>query len=117
MPICTLCEHVACMQWLKNVFLAYLQEWEDEVAQRTEYSAGQRAKMLLSQETMSGLRMTGVHTLAPHIEYLQLTICTSVDGYNDAITIFTNMHVVNLHIIYSDILSGVRASPTCCQRC
>ena len=32
-----------------------------------------------------------------HIEYLQLTICTSVDGYNDAITIFTNMHVVDLH--------------------
>ena len=39
----------------KEFFLAYLQEWEDEVAQRTEYSAGQRAKMLLSQETMSGL--------------------------------------------------------------
>ena len=35
--------------------------------------------------------------LLHHIEYLQLTICTSVDGYNDAITIFTNMHVVDLH--------------------
>ena len=44
--------------------------------------------------------MTGVHTLAPHIEYLQLTICTSVDSYNDAITIFTKMHVVDLHIFY-----------------
>ena len=44
--------------------------------------------------------MTGVHTLAPHIEYLQLTICTSVDSYNDAITIFTKMHVVDLHNFY-----------------
>ena len=35
--------------------------------------------------------------LLHHIEHLQLTICTSVDGYNDAITIFTNMHVVDLH--------------------
>lgn len=87
------------------------------MAQRTEYSAGQSAKMLLSQETMSGLRMTGVHTLVPHIEYLQLTICTSVDGYSDAITIFTNMHVVDLHIIYSNIFYGVWASPTCCQGC
>lgn len=94
-------EHVAYMQWLQNVFLAYLQEWEDEVAQTIEYSAGQRAKMLLSHETTSGLRMTRVHILLHYILkiYSRLSVYTSVGGYNNAVTIFTNTHIVNLHII------------------
>ena len=55
------CPHIvtnAClynMQRLKNVFLPYLQEWEDEVAHKTEYTAREQAKMLLSHEMMNGI--------------------------------------------------------------
>ena len=94
-------EHVAHMQWLQNVFLAFLQEWENEVSQTIQYSTGQRAKMLLSHETMSGLQITGVHILLHYILKIcsRLSVYTSVDDYNNAVTIFINTHIVNLHII------------------
>ena len=48
------------LQWLKDEFLKYLQDWEDEVNQKTGYTAGQKAKMLLSVQSLKGLRMTGM---------------------------------------------------------
>ena len=62
------------MQWLKNVFLGYLKEWEDEVDAMAEegYRASDRAKMTLSKETIDGLRMTGIIIKCRH-----MTLCTS----------------------------------------
>ena len=47
------------LQWLENDFLAYLQVWEDSVK---DFPANERKKMMLSQETLEGLRITGVQT-------------------------------------------------------
>ena len=47
------------LQWLENDFLAYLQVWEDSVK---DFPAYERKKMMLSQETLEGLRITGVQT-------------------------------------------------------
>ena len=47
-------------QWLREDFLGYLDEWEASVAARPGFSKAERNKMLLSQETLSGLRLTGM---------------------------------------------------------
>ena len=43
--------------WLENDFLAHQQVWEDSVEDSQEY---ERKKMMLSQETLEGLQITGV---------------------------------------------------------
>ena len=48
------------LQWLKNVFLVYLPEWEEEVMQKQGYNAGKKGEMLLSKEAMEALRVTGI---------------------------------------------------------
>jgi len=47
------------LQWLENDFLNYLDEWEQSVKQRKGFTPAQRTMMLLSPETLEGLRMTG----------------------------------------------------------
>ena len=49
------------VQWLKEDFLGYLQEWDTSVEQRTgDFTEAERKKMRLSDETLEGLRMTGI---------------------------------------------------------
>ena len=48
------------MQWLQEVFLGYLTEWEKSVQERPNFTALQKRKMLLSPETLLGLRITGM---------------------------------------------------------
>ena len=48
------------VQWLKDCFLAYLDEWEHSVQGRgEEFTKSEKERMLLSAETRLGLRMTG----------------------------------------------------------
>ena len=56
------------LQWLKEDFLGYLDEWEDSVEQRKGFTASQKAMMLLSRETIEGLRTTG------RISFLEYTL-------------------------------------------
>jgi hypothetical protein len=44
------------MQWLEDEFLPYLKEWECSVMNRPGFTPAQRKKMLLSEETLLGLR-------------------------------------------------------------
>ena len=46
------------LQWLKKDFLRYLSEWE-EYADKNTTSAKDNGKMMLSRETLEGIRMTG----------------------------------------------------------
>lgn len=48
-----------CIQWLKEEFLEYLDAWERSVKARPNYKAVERKKMMLSTETLLGLRITG----------------------------------------------------------
>ena len=61
------CEHCAHLQlsslhvqWLTEVFLPYLDEWEDSVSERSGFTKTQKGMMLLSRETRMGLRITGL---------------------------------------------------------
>lgn len=49
-----------CMQWLVDEFLAYLDSWEASVKGRQGVTDVEKKKMLLSQPTLDGLRMTGI---------------------------------------------------------
>ena len=51
------------LQWLENDFLGYLREWEEGVEKRDGYSKDDKRRMTLSQETMRGLRMTGMFSI------------------------------------------------------
>ena len=56
-PICLL---TLLLQWLKNNFIGYLDAWEKSVNERPGFEKIEKKnKMLLSQETRLGLRMTG----------------------------------------------------------
>ena len=45
-------------QWLEDHFLKYLSDWEEYVESHTELSADAK-KMMLSRETLEGLKITG----------------------------------------------------------
>ena len=47
------------LQWIEDVFLGYLEGWENSVRERPgEYTKTQRSMMLLSRETRLGLKIT-----------------------------------------------------------
>ena len=48
-----------CPQWLETEFLAYLDEWERSVNGHPGFDDAGKKWMLLSQETLLGLRITG----------------------------------------------------------
>ena len=47
------------IQWLETEFLGYLNEWDSSVQRRTGFTAAERKRMRLSDETLEGLRVTG----------------------------------------------------------
>lgn len=47
------------IQWLETEFLGYLNEWDRSVNGRTGFTAAERKRMRLSDETLEGLRVTG----------------------------------------------------------
>ena len=49
-------------QWLEREFLPYLDKWEESVNKREDFKPCEQKRMLLSQETLLGLRMTGKWT-------------------------------------------------------
>ena len=51
-------DFVHCPQWLETEFLAYLDEWERSVNGRPGFDDADKKRMLLSQETLLGLRIT-----------------------------------------------------------
>ena len=46
-------------QWLENEFLPYLDRWEKSVIDRQGFSDQAKKRMMLSTETLLGLRVTG----------------------------------------------------------
>jgi hypothetical protein len=50
------------LQWLEETFLPYLDQWEECVHRRDpkQFTTSQKKRMLLSQETMDGIRMTSM---------------------------------------------------------
>ena len=50
---------LSTLQWLREEFLPYLDDWKASVNQRCGFSSAQKQKMLLSRETMDGLTITG----------------------------------------------------------
>lgn len=49
------------MQWLVDVFLHYLDEWEQEIGRIPGLEKKEQRKMCLSLETLEGLRISGIY--------------------------------------------------------
>ena len=49
------------IQWLKDDFIGYLDDWETSVRERPGFSRAEQNNMLLSPETRLGLRTTGMY--------------------------------------------------------
>lgn len=47
------------VQWLEETFLGYLKEWKESVNARTGFDKKAKAKMMISHETIEGLKMSG----------------------------------------------------------
>ncbi len=50
---------VPSLQWLQEQFLPYLENWEESVRARDQFTLTEQNKMLLSVETRLGLQFTG----------------------------------------------------------
>jgi hypothetical protein len=46
------------LKWLKEDFLGYIAQWEENVSRRSGYSAEEKKKMQLSQQTIEGIKIT-----------------------------------------------------------
>ena len=46
-------------QWIHEEFLAYLDKWEKSVKERPGNSKSQKKRIMLSPETLLGLKITG----------------------------------------------------------
>ena len=51
------------LQWLKTTFLPWLKKWEEQVKSQKDVKGEAKRKMLLSDETLLGLRMTGMYII------------------------------------------------------
>ena len=58
-------------QWLQDTFLEYLDRWETAVTEREGFTDSEKKAMLLSTETSTGLKLTGM-TLYMYV----IHICT-----------------------------------------
>ena len=70
---------VNMVQWLRNVFLKYLDDWEKSVDERPGFTKEQKNLMLLSPATRLGLRMTGTSKItffSFNIQQLFLALCS-----------------------------------------
>lgn len=47
------------LQWLKTEFLGYLNDWEKSVMERPRFDDEAKKAMMLSSETLLGLKITG----------------------------------------------------------
>ena len=47
------------LQFLRDEFLPYLKAWEDSVHSREGFTANEKKMMMISQETLNGIRITG----------------------------------------------------------
>lgn len=57
------------VQWLKETFLPYLENWERQVQARRQFTAAEKKRMILSEETLLGLRMTGIVHNVLHVVF------------------------------------------------
>ena len=53
-------------QWLETDFLKYLLDWEDSVSRRTDIEQQDKNKLMLSRETLEGVRITGKPALCTY---------------------------------------------------
>ena len=51
------------LQWLETEFLGYLEQWEKAVTGREGFTECEKKTMLLSAETVTGLKLTGITIL------------------------------------------------------
>ena len=54
-----------CIQWLETDFLNYLDEWDTSVHSCSEFTPAEMKKMGLSDETLAGLKVTGMTNKIP----------------------------------------------------
>ena len=59
-------------QWLEEDFLVYLDEWEASVAARPHFTDAQKKQMILSTETLLGIRRSGKSKHIFHYLYLSI---------------------------------------------
>ena len=50
----------SAFQWLEKDFVQYLDDWEKKVQGKTELSKTERNKMMITNETLTGLYRTGI---------------------------------------------------------
>ena len=79
-----------CLQWLEKTFLKHLDDWEEEVMNRPNFTPAQKYKMLLSQETLLGIRITGIKLY--NVRVVQIFFICIAHSFTDLVKfIFTKV--------------------------
>ena len=74
--------------------MGYLAEWDAMVEAREQFSAAEKKKMKLSQDTLEGLRMTGMR----NVMYIRTCM---LKNYNNSIKVITEHLFTFLHSVCS----------------
>ena len=61
------------IQWLEDDFLKWLDEWEQQVKSKKDLKSKERNKLILSKETLIGIRITG-ETIYMQCKLITVTI-------------------------------------------
>jgi hypothetical protein len=65
-------------QWLEHTFLVYLDGWEKNVYNREGFTLSEKKRMLLSTETLQGIRRTGTQSIVILSIYTLLLFSKSI---------------------------------------
>ena len=98
------------LQWLENDFLQYFDEWERYVNALPNLSKKARSQMLLSKQTLSGLRFT-THSMVECIRFL------ITNGARFVLTSHFNQDALEQHFGHCRHKGGASENPTVFEAC
>lgn len=93
------------LSWLTNDFLNYLSDWKESVNNRGNFSASEKASMLLNQQTLNGL----------HISVKSIAECIKILVNEGAEFVFThrfNQDPLEQHFSHYRHKGGANNNPT-----
>lgn len=93
------------MQFLREEFLVYLEEWAKSVEGREGFTPKEKKKMQLSSETLLGIKLTGV----VHVSlYIMISACIIYSHYS---VIFSGTCSFSAEVTWSKFVSQWEIEP------
>ena len=78
-------------QFLREEFLPYLKAWKESVKKREGHTAQERKMMIISQETLNGIHITGINMTLSLFNYLITFYVHAVSSFLELVPLILNL--------------------------